>query len=65
MIRANDHIKDKLASVLERTGNVSAACTAAGISRTTYYNLVQRDPEFAMRIRLAHENFRKGIEVYD
>lgn len=36
-------------NVIARTRNVSAACKAAGVSRSTYYVRLESDPEFRKR----------------
>ena len=38
-----------------RDANVAAACAAAGISRTTWYNWVAEDPVFATLLAALHE----------
>ena len=55
-------------------GNVSAACSAAGVGRRTYYDWVQRDEEFRARLkdaeqeaaeRLEAEAYRRAVEGYE
>lgn len=56
------------------TGIISAACDAADIARTTYYDWLERDPAFAADVEIArvesiehHERevYRRGVEGID
>ena len=48
---------------MERFGNVSDACRVAGISDTTFYRHLARDPEFARLCELARAKAAKPLET--
>jgi hypothetical protein len=47
--------KGKFVELYEKTGNVSACCKARGISRTTYYDWLKNDADFAAAVESAEE----------
>lgn len=48
--------------VFSQTANISYACKKAGISRQTYYDTIERDPEFAALVADADEEATDSLE---
>src|SRR3954468_1126784 len=52
-----------LLAALGRVGNASDACKVAGISTTTYYRHLKKDPELEAECAEARAKAAKGIET--
>jgi hypothetical protein len=52
-----------LLSALARYGNASDACKVAGISTTTFYRHLKKDPEFDVACAAARAKAAKGLET--
>ena len=50
-----DTKKEMLAALERALGIVSTACTAAGIARSTHYNWMKSDPDYADAVRMINE----------
>jgi len=48
--------RDVLAALRETRGHVGKACEIAGISRETYYNYLEQDPDFAGAVEAVKED---------
>jgi uncharacterized protein (DUF2336 family) len=55
--------KAKALEALEKYGNVSDACRVAGISDTTFYRHLNKDPDFARMCELTREKAAKPLET--
>jgi hypothetical protein len=55
--------KAKALEALEKYGNVTDACRVAGISDTTFYRHLNRDPEFAKLCELTRAKAAKPLET--
>lgn len=69
-----DRAREKFLEVLAQSCNVSAACRAAGVGRTTVYQWRDAEPEFAAAWKAAEEEaadrleaeaWRRGVEGVD
>jgi len=50
-------------AALRKTGNISASCRAADISRTTFYNWRKNDEDFAAAVLVAMEDAVDVLEA--
>ena len=48
--KINTHKKELLEALAKSKGIVSTACESVGLSRTTFYDYVNTDPEFAQAV---------------
>lgn len=55
--------KAKALEALEKYGNVADACRAAGISGTTFYRHLNKDPDFARLCELTRAKAAKPLET--
>lgn len=55
--------KAKAIEAIGKYGNVTDACLVAGISDTTFYRHLNKDPEFARSCELAREQAAKPLET--
>ena len=55
--------KEKMAiSLSKHNGNISAACKEVGINRLTYYNWIEKDPDFVKRVQEVEESVIDAVE---
>jgi len=64
MNNPNSIKKDVLEALIKCRGIVSDACAMAGIGRTTFYDWLEQDPEFAKGVELAKEAAIDYVEGY-
>lgn len=58
-----DRARDEFIAVLAQSCNVSAACRAAGIGRSTAYQWREAEPDFAARWKEAEEEAADRLEA--
>ena len=55
--------KEKMAMALSKyDGNISAACKEVGINRSTYYDWIEKDPDFVQRVQEVEESVIDAVE---
>lgn len=57
----DEETKKAFLTELEKTGNVSFACSKTGVGRTTYYQWRKKDGDFRDKAALAIRNGRENI----
>lgn len=60
--KVNTHKKELLKALDEYKGIVSTACDSVGLSRTTFYNYVNEDPEFSKQVEESQERAIDFVE---
>lgn len=60
--KVDNHKKQLIEALDKYKGIVSTACKSVGLSRTTFYDYVNGDPEFAKQVEEAQENAIDFVE---
>lgn len=56
-------LKDKALAAYATAGTVKGACAAIGIHRATWYDWIEKDPEFGAKVLAAHEDVTDDLEL--